>query len=1554
MKKIILALVFLLTLVTGSYGQVTVGEGTGTSQVVPFNPYYGYSYAQSIYLASEINANGSITSIQWYYNGSGALTNSQNLVIYMGQTVKTSFDSNLDFVSIGDLTQVYSGGIVTGSTPGWKTITLTTPFVYDGLSNLVVAVDESLPNWDSFNDTFRITDLGPNRSVYAYSDQVNINPADPSIEGNPANFETVFRGRVGGVPNIIFGGITQSCVNPTAITASNVTTVQATISWTGAAGQSDYEVYVVEQTTGAPTAATSGTLVTGATSYVQGSLLSNTVYSAYVRAKCSATLFSGWSGPRNFNTLCDPFGDFTEDFTSTTAGTGVIPNCWTKTIVSTTTFANVSVINFSAASAPNAISMGNSSDANAQIFLVSPALTAIGANTHRMKFKARGDVAGQLLIVGTMADATNPATFTPLQTITLSTTYTTYNVSLNTSTTAAHVAFRHGLGGTFLSIYLDDIIWEPIPTVAPGCIEDLNAVTNEGCGNFPTTLTWAAVPGADGYTVSIGTSPNGTNLVVNNVDIFSTLNYSFAGNPSTTYYYTVRPYNANGPAVNCVEDSFTTFDDGCYCVAVPTSIDANGVTNVQIGATNFPVTPITYSNLTENGAVEITRGVNTVMNVTLATGYSYATNVWIDFNDNFTFESSELVFTGPEGPNTIPTIVNTSFFTPLTAPLGEHRMRIVTTDTFQSPANPCYSGSWGVVVDLLVDVLPAPTCLPPSASSVTNITSSSAQVNWTSTGTLFNVEYDFAGFTQGGGTVVSGISGNSTVLSDLDPSADYAYYIQTNCGNGSLSPWVGPFTFRTACEAFDEFEEDFTTETNITVPECWKSLIVSTVSTPTVSIFAFNDYVTLNNSGNAAAELYLITPALTDLPLSTHRVKFKASSFSVGLSLVVGTMSDPANGSTFTAVQTIPITDAFANYSVSFLSPTTNSYVAFKFVGTAIFQSINIDDVIWEEAPSCPDINFVSVPAVTPFTATISWPAGGSETAWQYAYGLATVEDPSGLTPVAVTTTPSVTIPDLAPSTTYKVWVRAVCGSEFGIWSPATTFTTACVPVTNLPWTEGFEATAGTAFPVCWSEQNGDWVTSNQEESLNYVTPRTGSRFLRNSWAATNEFMWTPEFQLTAGVSYDFSFYMQADGFTGWTVDVFQNTAPSSVGATQLGGTTTASGTGTYVIQPYALITNTFVPTTTGTYYFAIRVNQPSFIPWYIAFDDFRLEQTPSCVAPAAPTATNITVVSATMNWIATTPAAANGYNYFITSDLSLTPNAITVPTGTVAAGITTVNLENLSASTVYRIFVRSICGETEFSSWSEAGTFTTNCVSAMLPYSINFENATTPNLPSCTSLQNVGNGNNWRTASVSSNGFSSKVLNYPWNGTNAANVWFYTNTVSLLAGTTYSISYQYGNNSTFYIESFKVAYGTSANAAAMTNEVSNHPTINQAAIQNHTASFTPTVSGDYVFGIHAYSIANQDQLYIDNILIQEVLSTVDIDNASFSAYPNPVKDVLNLSFTQNISQVAVYNLLGQQVVVMDMDSNKGQIDMSNMPSGTYLVKVATENAVKTIKVFKQ
>jgi hypothetical protein len=89
-------------------------------------------------------------------------------------------------------------------------------------------------------------------------------------------------------------------------------------------------------------------------------------------------------------------------------------------------------------------------------------------------------------------------------------------------------------------------------------------------------------------------------------------------------------------------------------------------------------------------------------------------------------------------------------------------------------------------------------------------------------------------------------------------------------------------------------------------------------------------------------------------------------------------------------------------------------------------------------------------------------------------------------------------------------------------------------------------------------------------------------------------------------------------------------------------------------------------------------------------------------------------------------------------------------------------------------------------------------------------------------------------------------------------------------------------------------------------------------------------------------------------VTIEEILGEKGFDLASFSFYPNPVNNVLNITYSSSISSIAIYNLVGQQVAVQQPNANNASVDTSLLAEGTYIVKVTVENAVKTFKVIKK
>ena len=83
-------------------------------------------------------------------------------------------------------------------------------------------------------------------------------------------------------------------------------------------------------------------------------------------------------------------------------------------------------------------------------------------------------------------------------------------------------------------------------------------------------------------------------------------------------------------------------------------------------------------------------------------------------------------------------------------------------------------------------------------------------------------------------------------------------------------------------------------------------------------------------------------------------------------------------------------------------------------------------------------------------------------------------------------------------------------------------------------------------------------------------------------------------------------------------------------------------------------------------------------------------------------------------------------------------------------------------------------------------------------------------------------------------------------------------------------------------------------------------------------------------------------------------LGTHDFEINNLKYYPNPVTDQLIISANEMITKVELYNLLGQQISVLDSNTNTVQLNLSALTSSTYLVKVYSDNKVQYFKVIKK
>ena len=75
-----------------------------------------------------------------------------------------------------------------------------------------------------------------------------------------------------------------------------------------------------------------------------------------------------------------------------------------------------------------------------------------------------------------------------------------------------------------------------------------------------------------------------------------------------------------------------------------------------------------------------------------------------------------------------------------------------------------------------------------------------------------------------------------------------------------------------------------------------------------------------------------------------------------------------------------------------------------------------------------------------------------------------------------------------------------------------------------------------------------------------------------------------------------------------------------------------------------------------------------------------------------------------------------------------------------------------------------------------------------------------------------------------------------------------------------------------------------------------------------------------------------------------------EVENANVTLYPNPLSNILHIE-AQGIQEVNVMDINGRTVMSMQ---NANTIDMSNLASGVYFVRVITTDGVSTQKITRQ
>ena len=305
-------LLFLMVLALGApwaaWGQqaLTVNDGTTTSTTIPIYGYNAKNYnvqSQFIIPASALTdlVGMEISKITFHtasYYPSVTWPDAE-FKVYLLSTDKESFSFN-DYVNWESLSNmvVYNGVLSVNNNE--MDITLTSPYTYTG-NNLLVAFEETTLASSSSSVNWLGIQTSNKAAVYRFD-----------YSGSSYYTQEQF------LPKMTFtytDGFV--CPMPYGISCAETTLTSATLSWT--AGGEETEWQLVYSTNPDFDPGTANPITVEQNTYTLG-IEPGVTYYAYVRAKCDASHYSDWSGPRSFGSVfAAPHDFYPTDVTANTA-----------------------------------------------------------------------------------------------------------------------------------------------------------------------------------------------------------------------------------------------------------------------------------------------------------------------------------------------------------------------------------------------------------------------------------------------------------------------------------------------------------------------------------------------------------------------------------------------------------------------------------------------------------------------------------------------------------------------------------------------------------------------------------------------------------------------------------------------------------------------------------------------------------------------------------------------------------------------------------------------------------------------------------------------------------------------------------------------------------------------------------------------------------------------------------------------------------------------------------------------------------------------------------
>lgn len=120
--------------------------------------------------------------------------------------------------------------------------------------------------------------------------------------------------------------------------------------------------------------------------------------------------------------------------------------------------------------------------------------------------------------------------------------------------------------------------------------------------------------------------------------------------------------------------------------------------------------------------------------------------------------------------------------------------------------------------------------------------------------------------------------------------------------------------------------------------------------------------------------------------------------------------------------------------------------------------------------------------------------------------------------------------------------------------------------------------------------------------------------------------------------------------------------------------------------------------------------------------------------------------------------------------------------------------------------------------------------------------------------------------------------------------------------------------------------------------------------------SFLPVNGSDRSDLVQFVISSDLGTVYYDNLYLHKntTLGTANFTEAKVNMYPNPTKNTFTIDAKNNIQNVSVTNMLGQEILKSNPNKLSTSIDLSSFQNGVYIVKTTVNGNITSSKIIKE